>query len=331
MSGLADLNMQDMTAQFPRAGWTIGSGNVRDSVTCHYSGPRVAAFGDPVAELATAKREARYHIDKDWSANAGHQGGDGYMYEIIILSDGQMIRTRKAGVKLWHCSNNYGNTHSVSIHFVFGAGQSITDAQWEAFKRLAAALMEEYKLTNRHKFYGHQEWAGASTACPGSFQARLAAWRNESLIEKPRYRVKADGTRVRAALTKYSRILREYNTGAIVDAYGRWPSRVGGGEVGGSTMWVRLVDGGYIHESLVEKVTTPYTIIVNNSTLRNVPRRSDGSAIRDLPAGLTMAVDVRVKGALVGQSDEWVHGDVRLPDGTVVEGYLHSSLVRKVG
>lgn len=169
---------KDLRPILKRADWSIGNrSGVPVSATIHYNGPAVGGAGNPLREIDQLLFDAQYHIDKNWSNKEGqYQPGDGIMYHIAILSDGQVCQLRNLDAILWHCGSEVGNRTSLAIHFPIGGTQRATERQWESAKALFTSLMHTYKWSSRNSIKMHKEWK--ATDCPGAdLTNRLKLWR----------------------------------------------------------------------------------------------------------------------------------------------------------
>lgn len=125
--------------------------------TFHYS----AVFYRDRSEAAERARildEAKYQIRKNW-AKPGRRPvyGDGLMYDIVVLSSGSVIRTRRRRVDLWHSNNWTGNTRSWSVHVMLGPGQDVTDPQRASVFAVFDAIRVDGDIPRDH-IVAHCEW-----------------------------------------------------------------------------------------------------------------------------------------------------------------------------
>ncbi len=165
------LDMTDQIAQIPlmRGHETLAAREHEQWITFHYS---AVIYHDRsrAAELARVLSEARYQIGKNW----GKPGrppvyGDGLMYDFVILSDGQIVRTRKRRQQLWHVNNRTGNGQSWSLHWMLGPGQDLTPEQRRSSYALADALRADGGIPRDH-VVAHCEWplSSAGRAAPAA-------------------------------------------------------------------------------------------------------------------------------------------------------------------
>jgi hypothetical protein len=154
---LIDIDLARELAAYPRQAnaRTLAERPTEQYITLHYSGV-VYADRSRAAELAHIRSEAREHLRRDWGNGKGVYG-DGYMYDLVVLSDGGIVRTRGRRQQLWHCGNETGNERSWSVHVLLGKGQDLTAPQRASLFRLFDALRAEGGL-GRAAVVGHNEW-----------------------------------------------------------------------------------------------------------------------------------------------------------------------------
>jgi hypothetical protein len=160
LDALTLLDLTDQIAAIPLVrGHQILAPREREQyLTFHYSAV-IYTDRSRAAELARIISEARFQIEKNWETRPGRPPiyGDGLMYDFVVLSDGTIVRTRKRGVRLWHCNNTIGNNGSWSIHWMLGPGQDLTPAQRASSFALADALCADGDIP-RHNVVAHCEW-----------------------------------------------------------------------------------------------------------------------------------------------------------------------------
>jgi hypothetical protein len=128
-----------------------------DAITLHYSGV-VYADRSRSAELARVIDEAKYQLGKNWAKpGAKPIYGDRYMYDLGVLSDGQIVRYNRERIQLWHAGNEAANERSWSIHWMLGPGQALTAPQRASTVALLDALRADGTI-DRQDVYGHNEW-----------------------------------------------------------------------------------------------------------------------------------------------------------------------------
>lgn len=253
MTTLSTLNIQDLRPRLNVLDRPLCRRRRRGavtSVTLHYNGPPVGAFGQP-------EHEIRHIVEVDVPSQQERLGADSLMYHLVVLSDGQIHQTRGFELQAWHCRNFDGNEHSIAVHLPLGGKQDATAIQWERTTALFSALIDEYRLDGRQAVKGHMEWS--ATLCPGMLlMNRLRAWRTEESHESfPggtfHIRNDVDGANVREGP---GRAFRVAGGGQAV----MWPGDIlfadviiTGEIIGGVDRWAHRSDGlGFVHMSLLE-------------------------------------------------------------------------------
>ena len=196
MSALAQLDILDLSAAIAALPRRPGAQPIpprtrHDWITFHYS---AVAYADrsTAAERARVLDEARYHLQKNWG-KAGQPPiyGDRFMYDLVVLSDGTVVRTGDPR-QLWHCGNAIGNETSWSVHVMLGGQQDLTQPQRLALYQVFDALRADHSIAREH-VVAHCEWPKArrpavpfptyrqqigQSACPGPVLFRhVAAYR----------------------------------------------------------------------------------------------------------------------------------------------------------
>jgi hypothetical protein len=249
MSQLAQLIDIDYTAEIDRLPRRPGHKALplrgrETSISLHYSGV-VYLDRSRGAELRRILSEAEHHLKKNW----GPRGrpviyGDGLMYDLVVLSDGAIVRTRRDRRQLWHVGNADGNRESWSVHVLLGPGQDLTPAQRASLFRLFDAIRADGQIARRNVF-GHNEWprgdgapipdtsyrllAGQSE-CPGPLlHKHLVAYRalGDTPVAVPPYsgdslilgQSRGTAEQAKRHLTRRARGYTAYDVGLIVDAY----------------------------------------------------------------------------------------------------------------
>lgn len=164
----------DYRAKMARADWSIGTRKRTRYFTIHYNGPRVAAAGNPIGEIAQLQFDATYHMRP--GALGAPNGGDGIQYHGATLSDNMNLQLRDWLALLWHCGNFIGNRESIAWHVPIGGTQKPKDAQlYELFDVVIPAFQVAFDIPTANVL-GHREWK--RTDCPGIplFNA-LKEWR----------------------------------------------------------------------------------------------------------------------------------------------------------
>jgi len=162
------FEVRDVIDELPQAPWnaleTRPLANIH-FIVVHWDG------GAPIPEgydpLEYYKREAYYHIQKDWSwAEPGVQGGRSLMYHEKISRDGNVWITRPAEHVCWAAVNANYNGYMLCVDST--DGQPASRPQLATLPKRLDALRERFGLP-RSAVYGHGEmtWAGNNTSCPG--------------------------------------------------------------------------------------------------------------------------------------------------------------------
>jgi hypothetical protein len=168
---LADILIEDLRPKLrvvPSTARVVRHG-APTSMTLHWNGPAVKAFGDPDGEI-------KQILGPDLNRHINYLGADSLQYHFCILSDGSIWQTRDLNLEAWHCGHKAGNRWSIAVHFVLGKGQVPTLAQWAAAEWLFEGLIGEFGMAGREVVKGHLEWK--ESECPGPYlMERLRAWR----------------------------------------------------------------------------------------------------------------------------------------------------------
>lgn len=176
-SAIEQLDILDLSAQIAALPRRRGAQRLplrddpEDAITLHYSGV-VYADRSRAAETARVISEAKHHLTKNW-AKAGQPPiyADRMMYEFVVLSDGQIVRTNRERVQLWHAGNEIANARSWSIHWMLGTEQALTAPQRASTVALLDALRADGDIA-RANLFGHNEWPRTSGA-----PVRMASYR----------------------------------------------------------------------------------------------------------------------------------------------------------
>lgn len=162
------FEVRDVIDELPQAAWNPVStrrlAGIRWIVVHWDGGARIPEGYDP---LEYYKREAYYHIQKDWNwAEPGIQGGWSLMYHEKIDRSGNVWITRPAEHVCWAAMNANYTGYMLCVDST--DGQPATRPQLATLSSRLEALRERFGLS-RSAVYGHGEmtWLGNSTSCPG--------------------------------------------------------------------------------------------------------------------------------------------------------------------
>lgn len=173
LDALYTHDLSDEIASLPRkpGARTHAARPVVRSNTLHYSG---VAYKDrsEAAELAHILAEAREHLKRNWG-KAGEPPiyGSDYMYDLVVLSSGGIVRLRRRPVQLWHAGNATANRESFSGHVLLGKNQAMTPPQRESLFRVFDVLGVPV--------FGHCEWPRGTGAAQPSDVYRLLPGQSE--------------------------------------------------------------------------------------------------------------------------------------------------------
>jgi hypothetical protein len=125
-------------------------------ITIHYSG---VDYNDVTQEQEKARiiAEAKYQLNKNWGTAKEPLYGDGLMYDYVVLKSGEVVRTRRERLCLWHCGNVVGNALSWSVHVMLGPKQDMTELQKKGLYDLVDDLRSNSGIP-RNNVVGHCEW-----------------------------------------------------------------------------------------------------------------------------------------------------------------------------
>lgn len=158
---LIDIDLSDEIDALPhQPGYRVLAERAPERyITLHYSGVPAGRYADrsEAAELRRILAEAREHLNRDWDAGAGKVYADGYMYDLVVLSNGKVVRTRRRRQQLWHAGNGIANEQSWSVHVLCDNGQDLTPKQRASLFRLFDVLRAMTNIA-RADVVGHNEW-----------------------------------------------------------------------------------------------------------------------------------------------------------------------------
>jgi hypothetical protein len=138
-----------------------------DLLAVHYDAEKVHWPYDPVERY---KRQARFHMSKDWDPGPGISRGFGLMYHYRISPDGRIWRTQPELLNLWNANN--ANSRVLAVCVDLGPGQEPTYVQlvsMQAFADWICYHRPDLPRIVRRRVFGHGELTefGNDTSCPG--------------------------------------------------------------------------------------------------------------------------------------------------------------------
>jgi N-acetylmuramoyl-L-alanine amidase len=160
------------------------------NVTGHYSA--TARARDWQEGVSRARAFHRFHKSKNWG---------GIAYHFLIPDDGSLICARPTILKGTHVGGH--NTRNLGVNMPGTTGNRPTKAQWATYRWLlrnahTEALPKAHRTDvdlRQARLWGHKEWSGQSTACPGLFlpvfKAGLKTTLDESVWEREGLRAPA--------------------------------------------------------------------------------------------------------------------------------------------
>lgn len=164
-----------MANVLPRSSWTRGTPNIADInpmlpvqwITVHHDGMTPFMATDYASSASRIELIRNGHRGKGW-ADIG--------YHFIIDRSGRVWEGRELCYQGAHVKNH--NEGNLGILCVGNFDQQAPSAaQLAALERQLKVCMKEYKVASSC-VRSHQEWPGASTACPGrNMQSKMQALR----------------------------------------------------------------------------------------------------------------------------------------------------------
>ncbi len=103
------------------------------------------------------------------------------MYEFVVLTERQIVRTNRKRMKLWHVGNEAANARSWSVHWMLGKGQALSAAQRASTIALLDALRADGHI-DRQAVYGHNEWPRTEGRCAAVGDLPAARWASRSAL-----------------------------------------------------------------------------------------------------------------------------------------------------
>jgi hypothetical protein len=234
-----------------KLGWTIGRQPTKTAITWHWNGPTVAGV--------EAKTEAwhLWHVKSVIIPNhISRIHADGVQYHAYVLPNGEFWQLRDFDAVLWSTRDWEGNGYSINIHVPIGIGQIMTEAQKRTLVTESDEIIRQFGMVGRSRVFGHQEWKGAATDCPGPYMmAELKAYRAGS-AGAGYFEVQWDNSLVRegparsfpVALQGKARLRKG-------DVFLADEVKIGD-NVNGENRWLHRADGlGFIHIAATKKVS----------------------------------------------------------------------------
>lgn len=158
-----------MRAYTPRHEWGSQArgghemGRVSELIVHHFYIPDVSAWRSSEYESGILQSVEDYHVREFYGGNYGRGGGTGYQF--IVFQSGRAYEGRG-----WFRTGAHTvgrNSKSVSICFAInGDEHEVSDAAWEAARRIAAEGVQIGALTADYTLSGHHDYSGGKS-CPG--------------------------------------------------------------------------------------------------------------------------------------------------------------------
>ncbi|MGB5048553.1 MAG: N-acetylmuramoyl-L-alanine amidase, partial [Caldilineaceae bacterium] len=126
------------------------------------------------------ERIAAIHVEAD--PERGKEAWPGIGYHFFVHADGRIDQTQPLENLVYHVAGHNQQTVGIVFAGSFMNGNVPTQPQLQAGGRLVAWLLQELKLPLQH-VWGHKEFAGNRTTCPGSEWSDGRKWR-DSLFEE---------------------------------------------------------------------------------------------------------------------------------------------------
>ncbi len=125
-------------------------------------------------------RIAAIHVEAD--PERGKEAWPGIGYHFFVHGDGRIDQTQPLENLVYHVAGHNPQTVGVAFAGSFMNGSVPTPTQIRAGARLLAWLLQERKLPLQH-IWGHKEFSGNRTTCPGSEWTDGRKWR-DTLFEE---------------------------------------------------------------------------------------------------------------------------------------------------
>ena len=120
-------------------------------------------------------RIAAIHVEAD--PERGKEAWPGIGYHFFVHGDGRIDQTQPLENLVYHVAGHNPQTVGVAFAGSFMNGSVPTPTQIRAGARLLAWLLQELKLPLQH-VWGHKEFSGNRTTCPGSEWSDGRKWRD---------------------------------------------------------------------------------------------------------------------------------------------------------
>jgi hypothetical protein len=149
----------------------------------HYDAERADWPYDPVERY---KRQARYHMSKDWNPGPGVARGFGLMYHYRISPDGRLWRTQPEALVTWNANN--ANDLVIAVCADLGQGQKPTYEQVQTLQKFLDAMCYErpdLPGIRQGSIWGHGELRQFrnDTSCPGLLGPYVQRYRATGKLE----------------------------------------------------------------------------------------------------------------------------------------------------
>ena len=171
---IAPPQIHDISSQLPRHVSLRYEQRRVDSIT------HLAIHHTAMPPHAAADRIAAIHIEAD--PERGKEAWPGIGYHFFVHGDGRIDQTQPLESLCYHVAGH--NPHTVGVAFAgsFMNGTVPTPPQLRGGARLLAWLMQELKLPLQN-IWGHKEFSGNRTTCPGSEWSEGRKWRDMLFAE----------------------------------------------------------------------------------------------------------------------------------------------------
>jgi N-acetyl-anhydromuramyl-L-alanine amidase AmpD len=124
------------------------------------------------------ERIAQLHVNAD--PDRGKDPWPGMGYHFFIYPDGRIARTQPLGAIVYHVAHHNASSVGIALAGSFLNGRLPTPEQIRSAAHLVAWLLQELELP-LEQVWGHQEFEGNSTVCPGTEWLKGRRWRDELL------------------------------------------------------------------------------------------------------------------------------------------------------